>query len=406
VLNENQIQFDCRISKWVAEFSDPATEKAYRSRNAGPMIRQTRFGIGLWAFLLILFIHNDYAYLATSQGFWILLGMRVTVGLAILIFSLRIGRNPDLVMNGWGTAGLLIFGWTGFFLIFFFMPTEQFPWIIAMVMAMLMSQYVFIPNRVSTGTVTAVYAIAGTLVSIYAVAGTETEKLIDLGFVLLVPAATGLFVCHRFQSEHRRVFAMLLTAESANSRLEKEIELRRELEADLKRQAATDPLTGLYNRRRYEALFLQELRRIRRNGGELSLLILDLDHFKQVNDTLGHSAGDVALKEVSDLCRSHLRDIDIIGRLGGEEFVIILPDTSMDAAVIVANRLRLAIENTKIVFKENIFRLTVTIGVAGLTQKDRDIDSLVHRADAALYKGKQAGRNRVEVSGPVQADMI
>jgi diguanylate cyclase (GGDEF)-like protein len=114
----------------------------------------------------------------------------------------------------------------------------------------------------------------------------------------------------------------------------------------------------------------------------------------------------VALKEVSDLCRSHLRDIDIIGRLGGEEFVIILPDTSMDAAVIVANRLRLAIENTKIVFKENIFRLTVTIGVAGLTQKDRDIDSLVHRADAALYKGKQAGRNRVEVSGPVQADMI
>ncbi|MBS3809346.1 MAG: GGDEF domain-containing protein, partial [Desulfobacterales bacterium] len=218
-----------------------------------------------------------------------------------------------------------------------------------------------------------------------------------LGLMFLVPAATGLFVAHRFQTNHRIAFARLLEAEAANARLEREIEARKELEAELKRQAATDSLTGLNNRRRYEALFRHEFRRTKRYGGRLSLFVLDLDHFKQVNDNYGHSAGDTALQKLADLCRSSLREPDIIGRLGGEEFVVLLPDTGGSDAYNVADRLRKKISETEIKTDHGRFTLTATIGVAEASPDDKEIEDLVRRADTALYKGKAYGRNRVSI---------
>ena len=128
----------------------------------------------------------------------------------------------------------------------------------------------------------------------------------------------------------------------------------------------------------------------------MSMLVLDLDHFKQVNDTYGHGAGDVALQKIADICRQQLRQVDIIGRLGGEEFVILLPDTNLSDAIIVSERLRQGIENEEIVAGRTRFSLTATIGAAELTEHDSGIQDLVRRADAALYQGKHAGRNRVE----------
>lgn len=396
-MTDSQPHLQQDISFWTAEFSDPAVESDYRRRNARFNIRHTRFGLGLWGVLFVLFIYNDYINLGTEQGFWVLLSMRLFVSAVILIFAILIGRRPGLVMNGHGVAGLLIFGWTGFFLIFFFLPAAQMPWIIAMVMAMLIGQYVFIPNRIVPGTAAALYAIAGTMLSVHLVAGSGPSELTGLSLMLLAPAATGLFVCHRFQFESRRSFSMLLVVESANTELQHQIRAREELEAKLKHQAETDPLTGLYNRRRYEDLFLREFHRIQRYGGAMSMLVLDLDHFKQVNDNYGHGAGDIALQEIADICRRKLRQVDIIGRLGGEEFVILLPDTNLSDAVIVSERLRQGIENTEIVAEQTRFNLTATIGAAELTENDHGIKDLVRRADAALYRGKRAGRNRVEV---------
>ncbi|MCF8110851.1 MAG: GGDEF domain-containing protein [Desulfobacteraceae bacterium] len=386
------------ISLWTAEFLDPFTEAAYRKRNAGFNIRHTRFGLGLWGVLLILFIYNDYINLGPVSGFWILFAMRLTVSAVILVFTVVIGRHPGLVMNGHGIAGLLVFGWTGFFLIFFFLPISQMPWIIAMVMAMLIGQFVFIPNRVVTGLAAALYAMIGTMISVYLVAGSGPSELVGLFLMLLVPTGTGLFVCGRFQLEHRRSFAMLLAAESANAELQRQIRAREELEKKLKEQAETDPLTGLYNRRRYETMFIREFQRIKRYGGPMSVLVLDLDHFKRVNDTYGHSAGDVVLQEVAALCRRQLRQVDIIGRLGGEEFVIMLPDTGISDAMTVAERLRKEIESTEIVTDRNRLYITATIGAAEIVHEDQGIEDLVRRADAALYRGKQEGRNRVEAA--------
>lgn len=383
------------ISPWTAEFRDPATETAYRRRNAPFYIRHARFGLGLWGALLLLFVCSDYMNLGTAPGFWILMGMRLTVVAAILAFGLIIGRYPGLVMAGHGMAGLLIFGWTGFFLVFFFLPVNVLPYSIAMVMAMLIGQFVFIPNRVSTGSAAALYAIAGTLACVHLVAGAGPANLTALFMMLLVPSATGLFVCHRFQSEHRRAFAMLLDAERANAELEREIRARKELEAELKRLAATDPLTGLNNRRQYEALFTRELKRVQRYGGVLSLLVIDLDHFKQVNDTYGHSAGDSALQQAAGICRSHLREVDIIGRLGGEEFVVMLPDTALADALVVAERLRQKISAEDFKTPQGRVRLTVSIGVTQCRPGENSIAELIRRADAALYQAKAGGRDRV-----------
>lgn len=386
-----------QISPWTAEFYDPAKEAAYREQNAGPNIKHTRVGLALWAVLLIVFIYSDYINLGTAYGFWLLLAMRVGVSIVILVFGIIIGRYPSLVMAGYGIAFLLILGWTGFFMNYFLLPAEAYPWIIAMTMAMLIGQYVFIPNRVTTGTAAALYAIAGAIVSVGWVADTELPELTALGLMFLAPAATGLFVAHRFQTSHRNAFARLLEAETANARLEREIQARKELEAELKRQADTDSLTGLNNRRRYEALFRQEFKRSRRYRSRLSLFVLDLDNFKQINDNYGHSAGDIALQKLADLCRSSLREADIIGRLGGEEFVVLLPDTGGSDAYNVADRLREKISEMEIETDHGRFTLTATIGVAETSPDDKDIEDLVRRADTALYKGKAAGKNRVSL---------
>ncbi|MFW6052401.1 MAG: GGDEF domain-containing protein [Desulfosalsimonas sp.] len=397
-MTTDQLPGQSGISLWTAEFFDPFTEAAYRKRNAGFNIRHTRIGLTLWGVLLILFIYNDYISLGPVSGFWILLGMRLTVSAAIFLFGVVIGRHPGLVMNGYGIAGLLVFGWTGFFLVFFFLPVSQMPWIIAMVMAMLIGQFVFIPNRVLTGLAAALYAMIGSMVSVHLVAGTGSSELVGLFLMLLAPAGTGLFVCRRFQFEHRRSFAMLLAAESANVELQRQIKARKELEKKLKEQAETDPLTGLYNRRRYEIMFIREFQRVRRYGGSMSVLVLDLDHFKRINDTYGHGAGDVVLQELADLSRRQLRQVDIIGRLGGEEFIIMLPDTGISEAVTVAERLRKDIESTEIIVGKNRLYITATIGAAELVKEDQGIDNLVRRADSALYRGKREGRNRVEAA--------
>lgn len=165
----------------------------------------------------------------------------------------------------------------------------------------------------------------------------------------------------------------------------------------LRKLANTDPLTELSNRRHFTTLLEREIKRSRRNGNPLSLLLLDLDHFKTVNDRFGHNCGDMALKAFADTSRDILRDIDVIGRLGGEEFSIFLPDTDREGAYILAERMRQGVENIDLVSDKNEpIKLTVSIGVAMLDNLMGDrIEDILQRADKALYRAKNEGRNRV-----------
>jgi diguanylate cyclase (GGDEF)-like protein len=170
---------------------------------------------------------------------------------------------------------------------------------------------------------------------------------------------------------------------------------RRQYERRLERQATEDPLTGLFNRRHFELCFEAELLRSLRGHHPLSLIVIDIDHFKRVNDTGGHPKGDFVLKTVAAAMKSHTRTTDTLGRLGGEEFAVLLPDTPLEGAAYVAESLRQIIESPRFApWPGHDGKITASVGCATLAAGERGPD-LMHRADAALYAAKQGGRNRV-----------
>jgi diguanylate cyclase (GGDEF)-like protein/PAS domain S-box-containing protein len=176
-----------------------------------------------------------------------------------------------------------------------------------------------------------------------------------------------------------------------------DISQRKELEAELFHQASTDALTGVSNRRYFMAQAEQELRRSRRFARELSVMMVDLDHFKHVNDEHGHAAGDAILQGVVKRALESLRQSDQLGRLGGEEFAVILPETGLTAANEAAERLRKHVADRPFIAEPLIVPCTVSVGVAQMNANDGTIDDLFNRADKALYRAKKQGRNRVEI---------
>jgi diguanylate cyclase (GGDEF)-like protein len=174
-------------------------------------------------------------------------------------------------------------------------------------------------------------------------------------------------------------------------------------EQKLQQIAITDELTGLKNRRYLLERLHAELVRMGRNGRPLACIIFDLDHFKQVNDTFGHQAGDEALREIASHVQEQCRANDILSRFGGEEFVVLLPDTDPAGAREIAERLRRTILSCRINLADGqVLTLSASFGVAGLAKAPRNIDQaevdLLNRADGALYRAKAGGRNRVEVN--------
>jgi two-component system cell cycle response regulator len=179
-----------------------------------------------------------------------------------------------------------------------------------------------------------------------------------------------------------------------------EISDRIKLYQEVQRLATEDPLTGSFNRRHFLAIATQELKRTLRYGQNLSILMLDIDHFKRFNDTFGHPSGDNALTELVKLCQTTLRTTDVLGRYGGEEFIILLPEIGGDQAFNAGNRLRKEIEKLSIETTSGKQSITVSIGAAGFDRKNDpivDIDKLIQHADQALYEAKAAGRNCVRL---------
>lgn len=169
---------------------------------------------------------------------------------------------------------------------------------------------------------------------------------------------------------------------------------------ELIRLATTDPLTGAGNRRHFLSALESELARLRRNGHPASLLMADLDHFKNVNDRYGHAAGDAVLKHFVAIARNTLRQTDLIGRLGGEEFAMLLPGDDIKGATETAERLRGALENSAAEFCTLRISVTVSIGITELQHADENTDAPLQRADEALYAAKTGGRNRVSTPLP------
>ncbi|WP_003541886.1 sensor domain-containing diguanylate cyclase [Desulfotomaculum nigrificans] len=163
----------------------------------------------------------------------------------------------------------------------------------------------------------------------------------------------------------------------------------------LEKEAETDFLTGFFNKRAIRNILVNELERTIRYGIPLTVIFLDIDNFKTYNDTFGHVAGDVVLQKTADIIKNSIRTVDIAGRFGGEEFVIILPGTKEEGAVAVAERIRKSIETYPFPHR----KVTVSLGIA-LAKNSHSVDSLLEEADQALYQAKRQGKNRFYLDPP------
>ncbi len=186
-----------------------------------------------------------------------------------------------------------------------------------------------------------------------------------------------------------------------NAALQQEIEERKKLEIRLAEQAQLDPLTQLLNRSRFLELAQREVARTGRTGHTLSVLFLDVDHFKQINDEYGHLVGDQVLVSIARVLSGAVREIDVVGRFGGEEFAIALPETELRQAWDVAERIRITFQTQPLATDQGDLPITVSVGVSNLTPAagaaPDALKKVIQRADEALYMAKRAGRNRTEV---------
>jgi len=179
--------------------------------------------------------------------------------------------------------------------------------------------------------------------------------------------------------------------------IERDLTEYKKLQAHLENMATIDSLTGLANRQAFMQRAKNEFNRARRYARPLTVVMIDIDHFKAINDQHGHAVGDDVLREAADICQSSLRGSDFMGRVGGEEFVLLLPDTPPTNAYHVAERMRAHLHETPIELDDGTtLNITASFGVAPMNENDSDFDALLERADEAMYHAKHEGRNQVK----------
>ncbi|SDT95807.1 diguanylate cyclase [Halopseudomonas salegens] len=386
--------YEWSIKPWWGEFRNKEHEQAFLRQHAPLVAGQLQLALLVWMFLLLIFAIPDYLTLGPGTDFFILLAMRLATSVLILALFVAVGFKAQLAVQGRWISLVEVVAISLFMLVYFYRP-DILSWTITVTLLMILGVIALVPNRLKAAVPVAFYmAVLTALVLLY-LGSLDESEFVGLLVIFSLPIGIGWAGALRANVLQRRQFALFQQSTQLNAELTREIEMRKRLQEQLQHQATTDALTGLNNRHQYQQLFARELSRSMRLRQPMSLGIIDLDHFKQVNDTWGHSAGDEVLRRVAQLCRDNFRDIDILGRLGGEEFVVLLPDTTQEQAIIVAQRFIETLANTPIDIGTRDIQVTATIGVVTRQPDETSLEGLIKRADDALYKGKEAGRNQV-----------
>ncbi|GAB4293043.1 MAG: hypothetical protein Kow0096_08370 [Thiohalomonadaceae bacterium] len=395
--NGGNLPYAVTLSRWSGEFVDPAAEAAFGEHVGAAELHHFIIALFVTGPLYFAFVISDHLLLGFSALFW----LNAVLRFGVLAFCWGLGgwllRHPLYPPQLYRLTLLFFFVVLGNALLLYPVSQREFLEIYPGLLVMMVGAFFFIPSTLNHRLLATAFAIAAL--------GIETLLFFpppphQLPLAVLFFVVTLIFcVVTSVQHARLRRFSFI---DSAHSRhlavlLQQEVGLRRQLEEAARVQARTDALTGLPNRRRFFELAEREMERALRYDAPLAVVMLDLDHFKDVNDRHGHAAGDQVLRAVGDACRDVLRTNDIVGRLGGEEFAILLPETNLEGACQFAERLRQAIAACRVGLPGTELSLTATLGVAArVPGEDLTLDELLARADAALYRGKAAGRNRVE----------
>lgn len=379
---------------WRGEFRDPAREALFRRIMQTHEACQLRYALVVAAGLFLAFSLTDFSLLGTSEDFMALLAMRVVVAASLVLLALTVWRRPALAQAHLPVNLVCLLAISGLLLTLVLQPDGVMT-NLASIVAASMALYLFIPNRLTWMLFNNAYLIGGFMILV--VMWSPLPGAILLNSIMLLAFVNLLcwFAVARIHRLQRAQFASLLEERSTNQRLMEEIEERNQLEHRLRQMARTDTLTGISNRRWFFELAEQERRRAHRDGSPLSVCMVDIDYFKTINDVHGHAIGDLALMMVAARCQSVLRESDIIGRYGGEEFVIALPLANLVTARDIAERLRKAVCHCPLEVKGVIIDLTVTVGISRVRDSETSLEPTLLRADQALYDGKRSGRNRV-----------
>lgn len=394
-----------RIAALSAEFADSEIESAFREHVHLAWVRDTRVAFTITALFYLAFSVTDFLVLGESEQYQVVFLTRVLVccaGLAIALSAARFWRplvdgiTPTLV-EGVALAGFLS--------ITLLRPYEA-GWHGMSLMVMLLGIYVFIPNRFLP---TLAVALSTTLAFIWLLNQhfeLPANQVLTLALLLLAINLFGALSAMRISRLRRESYRDQLVLRQTNQALCQEIEERQRLETHLRELAHLDDLTGIPNRRRFFDLAERELHATQRQGVPVSLLILDIDYFKQIVDTYGQVRADEVLKALVKICRRHLREQDIFARTRDDEFVALLPQADLHVARDVAERLRVEVMASAVTLADATAYFSISIGLAQRGQGE-SVSSLMRRADSALHTAQYKGRNRVELANdPPVADLL
>jgi diguanylate cyclase (GGDEF)-like protein len=365
------------ISKIEGELP-PDLEEKYRERYLRDDSRQAIICITFLSLSLMAFIYNDYLILGVSRVFFTILIVRsllLIMGIFLLIYLQHVKKRDTYE---WLTFAWVMVGIGLIALVDYTRPPNYIFHIITDIIV-IMVVYYGIPNRLILWALGSIlYSASIIFVLVSSKSDIPPAAIFTSIFALVMVNFGGLFLVRRMNGYRRKHFL---------------------ISNELDNLASHDSLTGILNRRMFLELSEKELARYKRYHQNFLLLIMDIDRFKDINDTYGHLEGDKVLKELAKIISSRIRSSDIFGRIGGDEFGLLLIETSLGKVSDIANQLRAACQEARITTDDNrIIKFTISVGLTETRGSDTNLDDTIRRADVALYKAKQAGKDVVVIS--------
>jgi len=370
--------------KWLSVSLPEKQENRLRQRYLKEDISQAITGIIILLIPLVAFVINDYQLFHNSPMFFSLAALRaflVITSVCFIIYLKHIKRHQ--------TFDMLLFIWALFGIVAVMtinLTRIQYSTMYGLIdSTFILVFYLLIPNKLDNQIILASLFTIGEAVIFFLVREPLPQPILfTIIFTFLLANAAGLAGSWRMKLLRRREFTAREKDELSKRKLEQ--------------MATMDGLTGIYNSRAILQIARSELTRFHRYGRSFTFLMMDIDHFKMINDNYGHLVGDNVLKNMVEVITAQLRHIDIMGRLGGEEFGIILPETDEGEAMLISERILQVVRAMRVQAegKEPV-RITISIGRTSVHTGDTGPDSFIARADAAMYRAKRNGRDRVEI---------